>query len=343
MTALALLAAVLAPQVAQVEPVVEFELGGEDRGLEEAFGYVSDVAVDDDGNVYVLDQRADRVRVFSRAGRYLNTFGQRGNAAGELNRPTYVDVHGDELTVLNPSALANTYTLAGQLLASERMPFGAQAATRMGEGRYAVLVEGSISREDPAPVLSVLLGGMSTGVDPVLAVASSDLLFRGPTLTAQIGTSLCPLAHVAIDSDSSVWVASGVDGMLIEWRTEGPSRTPGRSLRVAPPATPLPDSVRALVHAQLPRQIDPTSEDLYTPSMMSHVCGLEWAGDGTLWVRLDDVDGRELWRAIDTEAMSTVRELTAPEGVRLSAFSGDRAYGVRVDAGVMRVPVYRIE
>jgi len=344
MIAAPIIALMLAPQVAQAQLIVQDEIGSEDAEIEEVFGYVSDVAADDEGNVYVLDQRGDRVRVFSAAGQYIRTFGGRDASGGSLNRPTRIDVRADGITILNPSSQTSTYDPTGQFLGSEGMPFGSQAAVRIAEGWYAVLAEGSISRERPAPILSVLLGNTATGVDTVLTVPSSDMLFASPMLTAQIGTSLCELAHFTIDSGPRLWVASGVDGTLTEWLFVGGERTQGRSVEIAPAAGPLPDSVRAQVHAQLPRQIDATSDDLYTPSTLSRVCGLERADDETLWVRLADVDGQERWRAIATETLQVTMEMTVPEGVRLSAFSGDRAYGIRIDdARVMRVVVYRIE
>jgi len=338
-----LLALVVIPQVAQVELVVQDEIGSADGSLEEVFGFVSDVGADDQGNVYVLDQRADRIRVFSDTGRYVRTFGSRDEAEGGLNRPMRIDVRADGVTVLNPSAQTSTYAPTGRFLGIERMPFGAQAAVRIDDGWYAVLAEGSIARDGPAPILSVIIGNNATGVDSVLAVPSSDLLFRSPMLTAQIGTSLCDLVHFTVDSQPRLWVASGVDGTLTEWAFVNGERTRGRSIEIAPAAGPLPDAARAEVHAQLPRQIDATSDDLYTPELLSQVCGLERADDETLWVRLADVDGREHWRAFDTGSLEPTMETTAPEGIRLSAFSGDRAYGIRNDAGAMRVVIYRIE
>lgn len=349
MLAAPLITLALATQVAQLAPVVQVELvvqdeiGSADGGLEQVFGYVSDLAADSDGNVYVLDQRGNRIRVFSASGTYLRTFGGRGDTDGGLNRPMQIDVGSDAITVLNPSSQVSTFSLTGQFLTSEGMPFGTQAAMRIADGWYTVLAEGSISRENPAPVLSVLLGNTSTGVDSVLAVPSTDLLYVSRALTAQVGTSLCGLAHVAIDTTPRLWVASGVDGTLTGWRLVGDERTRSRSVDIAPAGVPLPDSVRSQIHAQLPRQIDSTSEDLYTPSTLSQVCGLERADDDTVWVRLADVGGLERWRAVDTESLQATSEFTAPEGVAIKAFAGSRAYGLRVDAGVMRVMVYRIE
>lgn len=338
-----LIALIVAPQVVQVQAVLDHEIGSADGDLEEVFGSVSDVAVDADANVYVLDQRSDRVRVFNAAGGYVNTFGRRGGDPGQLNRPIDIDVRGDTISVLNPSAVVNDYSLTGELLTTGRLPFGSQSAMRMADGAYVVLSEGGIARRSPAPIESVLIVGPGVA-DTVLIVPSRDLLYTGPNATASIGTSLCGLAHAIVGADDEIWVASGVDGTLSEWRAADGSFERGRSIEVAPAGGPLPDVLREQVLATLPSQIDATSPDLYVPSMLSSVCGLERSTDGTLWVRLSDEDGHERWRAIDAETLSPAMDLTAPEGVALRAFTEGQAVGIRVDeARVPHVGVYRIE
>jgi len=338
-----LIALIVAPQVAQVEAVPDHEIGSTDGALEEVFGWVADVAVDADRNVYVLDQRSDRIRVFTEAGGYIRTFGQRGGNPGQLNRPIDIDVGGEAITVLNPSAIVNDYSLTGQLLTTGRLPFGAQSAIRIADGTYVSLNEGGISRQGPVPVESLLILGPGV-TDTLLSVPSHDLLYTGPNATASIGTSLCGLAHAVVGADGEIWVASGLDGTLTEWRTVDGTLERGRSAEVAPAGGPLPDTLRAQVLGQLPSQIEPTSEDLYVPSTLSSVCGLERSTDGTLWIRLDDVDGREHWRAIEAETLSPTMDLTAPEGVELRAFAGGGAVGIRIDdERVPHVGVYRIE
>lgn len=338
-----LIALVLAPQVAQVEAVLEHEIGSADGGLEEVFGRVSDVATDRNGDVYVLDQRSDRVRVYSSAGEYRRTFGRRGGNPGELNRPIQIDVRGDTVSVLNPSGIVNDYSSTGRLLTTGRLPFGAQSAVRIADGSYVVLSEGGISRRGPEPVESLLLVGPGVA-DTVLAVPSTDLLYRAPDATSSIGTYLCGLAHFAVDGAGALWVASGVDGTLSEWSIVDGVPQRGRSVAIAPAGAPLTDSLRAEVLAQLPQQIDPDSPDLYVPSVASSICGLEYAPDGALWVRMSDTGGgRQRWTAVDMDTLSPTMELTAPEGVQLRAFTGGGAVGVRVDdERVPHVEVYRI-
>ena len=57
------------------------EIEGRDEYL---FGSIGSIAVDDDLNVYVLDEQAQHVRVFDSAGVYLRTLGRRGEGPGEF-------------------------------------------------------------------------------------------------------------------------------------------------------------------------------------------------------------------------------------------------------------------
>jgi len=337
----ALLAASLVPQVQRVEAVVEAEIGAGDAP-EVVLGRVPDLAAEA-GNVYVLDNQANRVHVFTAAGEHLGSFGRRGGGPDELNRPIRVDVRDGTVTVLNPSGLSSSYTSAGELVGTQRMPLGAQFAVRFSESTYALLSWGGISREAPVPVESLILLREEVP-DTVLRVPSSHLLFRTSTSHAALPTSLCSLAYFVVGGGGELWVASGIDGTLTEWGAAGSGElAPGRSLEAAPRGAPLPDSTRARLLEAVPSQVDPQAGELYTPPVLSSICGLERSGD-TLWVRLAETSGGERWRAIRTDALVMTAELVGPEGVTISAFSEGRAYGIRTDAsGFPIVTVYRLE
>lgn len=338
-----IIALALTPQVAQVEAALQTRIEGSGGSPDAFFGHVADLAVDGRGNAYILDDRANRVLVFSASGDYLRNFGRSGRGPGELNRPMRLDVRGDVVTVLNPSGQASSFTLTGETVPTISLPFGIQAATRIDAERYVVLASAIVARDDPAPTETFWLVGPE-GAAPVLTVPSSDILFRGPTSTGALRTSLCRQAYFVVGEDDALWVASGIDGTLTEWRVARGVAEPRRSLALAAEAVPLPDSTLSRLRAGLPRQFTPDAGDLSMPSLLSSICGLERATDGTLWVRRSDVAGPERWSAVDTATLRPTRELTAPDGVQMSAFSGEMAYGIWVDeAGTPNVMMYRIE
>lgn len=338
-----IIALVVVPQVAPVEAVLEVQIASSAVNLEEVFGRVTDLAADDEGNVYVLDNRGDKVLVFTSSGEHLYTFGQRGRGPGQLNRPTGVDVRGDTVTVLNPSGQSSSFTLVGGAIRPQLLPFGSLDATRIDDQTFAVLTSGGISREDPVPIESVIL--MSPGaMDTVLTVPSSDILYRGPTATAAIRTALCGLAYFVVGADGELWVTSGAEGTLTEWRFRNGGAEPGRSVVLAPEGVPLPDSTRARILATVPSQLDPETGDLSVPPILSFMCGIERSTDGVVWVRTADVEGRERWTAVELATLRPTLELTAPQGVAMRAFSGELGYGIWSDeSGVPYVMVYRLE
>jgi DNA-binding beta-propeller fold protein YncE len=57
-----------------------------------AFNYPSDIALDASGNIYVLDSANNRVQKFSPEGKYLATFGRKGQGPGEFYNPDSIDI-----------------------------------------------------------------------------------------------------------------------------------------------------------------------------------------------------------------------------------------------------------
>lgn len=75
----------LPSEVVELEEV--WRLGGESEAEEEFFGVISDILVDADHNMYILDMQLSEVRVFDEAGTYLRTLGREGEGPGEFRRP----------------------------------------------------------------------------------------------------------------------------------------------------------------------------------------------------------------------------------------------------------------
>ena len=61
------------------------ELETEDENL--AFHIPSDIAIDDQGNIYILDAGNHRIQKFGADGKYITTIGNRGQGPGEFYFP----------------------------------------------------------------------------------------------------------------------------------------------------------------------------------------------------------------------------------------------------------------
>jgi len=66
------------------------DIDTEDENL--AFNYPSDIAVDASGNIYVLDSANNRIQKFGPEGKYLATFGRKGQGPGEFYNPDSIDI-----------------------------------------------------------------------------------------------------------------------------------------------------------------------------------------------------------------------------------------------------------
>jgi hypothetical protein len=69
----------------------QWTIGGE-RSPEADFSDITSVAVDPAGNVLVLDGKECRVQAFDAAGKFVRTFGRKGQGPGELNGPIGIAV-----------------------------------------------------------------------------------------------------------------------------------------------------------------------------------------------------------------------------------------------------------
>jgi len=64
----------------------EFSLG-EGKKEEEIFSEISSFTVDDEGNIYLLDRKENKILVFDKKGKYLRSFGKKGQGPGEISGP----------------------------------------------------------------------------------------------------------------------------------------------------------------------------------------------------------------------------------------------------------------
>jgi hypothetical protein len=73
----------------------EFTLGAEKDTDEYLFEVISDVTIDSDYNIYVLDNKACMVRVFTENGTHLRDIGRRGQGPGEFEYPVEIQITSD--------------------------------------------------------------------------------------------------------------------------------------------------------------------------------------------------------------------------------------------------------
>jgi hypothetical protein len=78
-----------------------------------AFNFPSDVAVDKDGNVYVLDSGNTRIQKFGTDGKFLATIGRKGQGPGEFVMPDGLDFDGDGNLVVTDTVQSRFHVILG--------------------------------------------------------------------------------------------------------------------------------------------------------------------------------------------------------------------------------------
>lgn len=69
----------------------EFSIG-KGKKEEEMFSELTFFAIDSKGQIYVLDSKESAVKVFDAQGKYLRSFGKKGQGPGEMNQPVGIQV-----------------------------------------------------------------------------------------------------------------------------------------------------------------------------------------------------------------------------------------------------------
>jgi len=73
---------------------------GEGEFDEDMFAELTSLDVDGDGNIYILDRKDKKVKIFDSAGKFVKKFGEEGQGPGEMYLPVSLQVtHNDEIVI----------------------------------------------------------------------------------------------------------------------------------------------------------------------------------------------------------------------------------------------------
>jgi len=121
---------ILLPDVPSTIILKEDLIIGEETEKEDYwFSFLNSLAVDDSGNIYTLDPKEVKIRVFNAKGKLLRTFGRRGQGPGEFSGPGGIKVMPDGVLVVSDvlSRRFTYLTLNGKLLKTvsiNKLPMG---------------------------------------------------------------------------------------------------------------------------------------------------------------------------------------------------------------------------
>jgi hypothetical protein len=96
----------------------ELSIGEEGKGDEYFFADARDIAVDEEGKIYVLDSDEAHIKVFHRTGKYVKTIGKKGQGPGEMSFPSSIQITPQREIAVNDSSARKIhfFTLEGNFL-----------------------------------------------------------------------------------------------------------------------------------------------------------------------------------------------------------------------------------
>lgn len=204
--------------------------------------------------LYVLDGTDCRVKIFTRSGDHISTFGGCGDELGALTRPIALEAVGNELRVTDASKGTVVYSLMGRYLYT--VP-GGRAVERMTPLRYGYelgayaprpyLLSGSLRGNQPW-LRHVVLHPPS-GRDDTLAAIPLDVVgWRTSSGTTTVRPSgFGDGGTFAVSGDSLIAIADGFSG-IVRWYELSASGV--RQLRTAK----LPEAARPITREDVARQ-----------------------------------------------------------------------------------------
>lgn len=114
-----------------------WRIGGDTDNEDEFFGVISDIDIDANGDVYLLDSQLNEVKVYSKDGEFLRSMGREGEGPGEFRGPVAMYfAPGDKVAVVQ--------SMPGKivLLSRDGQPAGDGAIPKPDDGGFQLLQGG---------------------------------------------------------------------------------------------------------------------------------------------------------------------------------------------------------
>lgn len=91
---------------------------GEGEYDEDMFAELTSLDVDSDGNIYILDRKEKKVKIFDSAGKFVRKFGRDGQGPGEMFVPITIQVIPDSILVVSDAGNQKLmyFTLEGEFI-----------------------------------------------------------------------------------------------------------------------------------------------------------------------------------------------------------------------------------
>ncbi len=182
----------------------------------------SDIAVDEEGNVFVLDSGNHRIQKFDSQGNFLASFGRRGQGPGEFQYPQSLDIDKNGFMYISDSGnqklqiLKPDGTLEREIKKTDAAPGIIRVRSdRMIMGQGASVYSFRMNRMEEDPELPKLIKILD--MDAEVQREFGDQKNYKDMLVNRVGNRY----HFTVDKESNVYVAFDYQNRIEKYSPEG--------------------------------------------------------------------------------------------------------------------------
>jgi len=129
------------------------------------------VGVDDQENIWTLDWQDNKIRIFDKSGRLINTFGKKGQGPKELQNPSRMAVTGDGTALILDLNKIAFYSSAGECLKEISTAKGHPARLKI-DGKGFIYLDSMDITTSNTRVIKVIK--YDAGLNPIMTLGSHE-------------------------------------------------------------------------------------------------------------------------------------------------------------------------
>ena len=174
------------------------------------FGSIGEVVFDHDGNIFVLDETAACVRVYSPSGDFVRQIGSKGSGPGELLIPGGLAILSDSTVLIMDGSVGGVHAFSTHgewigLVTDYEGQGTPQWAWPVDDGAYvAALLD--FTMEEEGPVITLYVGRFEGERMPAVVYYRADTIFDPTDITSMVNTALLSVSFCA-DPSGNLYVA----------------------------------------------------------------------------------------------------------------------------------------
>ncbi|MCP4724595.1 MAG: 6-bladed beta-propeller [bacterium] len=110
-------------------------------------------AIDDEGNIFIMDMGAGHIKKYTPDGKYLMTIGEKGQGPGEFDYPMFININGNELICADGDGRIHKFDTDGKFTKTFRPEFQSFRFLILKNGKLVLNASGSDMFQDVNPLL----------------------------------------------------------------------------------------------------------------------------------------------------------------------------------------------